>query len=211
MSLLANFDRGKPFYPLVMNYFVQLFAIKELALHGLPGVETEVLVKTIADPLQSLLPNELEAVKADLNHDLQKLQGPLELRCEADNNRIIIGRDFFAHELVQNHLYILGFSLRAAGSLLILAHEFCKDKPFHSHDPLWEFLRHCRNAAGHNGAFTFRGGEPRRPAQWRGMNLHSGLHGMPLFKDSDDLGFLSPGDPVLLLSDIEHAFPGITL
>jgi hypothetical protein len=78
---------------------------------------------------------------------------------------------------------------------------------FHTHDPLWEFLRHCRNAAAHKGFFNFMHGGPKRPAKWRGLEIVSSLQSTPLFNDPQVSGFLGIGDALHLLSDVEQTFP----
>jgi hypothetical protein len=91
---------------------------------------------------------------------------------------------------------------RAAEFLLIVAFELADD--VRTREPPWEFLRHCRNAAAHGGAFAFRGPEPRRPAVWRGLELTQGMSGERLFHHSDDQpGLLGLGDPVRLLIDLD--------
>jgi hypothetical protein len=91
----------------------------------------------------------------------------------------------------------------------MLAYETCKDSPVRDQAPIWEFLRHTRNAAAHGGRFTFRNNEPCRPADWRSISLDAGLEGTPVMKGADGRGLLSPGDPIALLRDIEQAYPGL--
>jgi hypothetical protein len=93
--------------------------------------------------------------------------------------------------------------------VLVMAHEISKDKPWHNHDPLWEFLRHCRNAVAHGGYFHFKNNEPRRPAFWGSFILSPASNRAPLFKK--DGGILSPGDPIRLLWDIEQAYPEMSV
>ena len=92
-----------------------------------------------------------------------------------------------------------------------MAHEITKDKPYRATDEKWEFLRHCRNAAAHNGRWNLVGREPRRPARWRDIKLGSDIHDRPLLKvkDSDSAGSLNLGDPIALLWDIEQDNPAI--
>lgn len=49
MSMPNHFDRSKPFYPLVMNYVIQLIGFKELTLRSLTGTPE------VEDLLQSML------------------------------------------------------------------------------------------------------------------------------------------------------------
>lgn len=141
---------------------------------------------------------------------MKKLIGPLQLRSEFLGEQIQIDVGWLANELVTHHSYLIAFMPRAAGSMLILAYEICKDQPSKDRVPLWEFLRHCRNAAAHGGNFNFRGKEPTRLAAWGRFNVDRTLQGTLLFKKPGSGGLLSPGDPIRLLSDIEQEYPGLT-
>jgi hypothetical protein len=96
-----------------------------------------------------------------------------------------------------------------AGSLLVLAHELCREEPFNDRGPLWEFLRHCRNGIAHGGHFRFTAREPARSAQWRAARIDRGLQGRPVFRSKGATGLLEPGDPIRLLWDIEQSYPAI--
>jgi len=110
-----------------------------------------------------------------------------------------------ANEIFSNYQNpIEAFNKMAVGSLLIVSWEVTK--PDHSQDPLWEFHRHCRNAAAHNGNFNFLHGEPKRPAKWRSFEIVPNLQGRPIFPNSSGGGFISPGDVLYLLADIEARF-----
>lgn len=203
-TLINHFDRGKPFYPLVISYIIQLLGFKELAVRGLIGKR----IVTRKDILNADSNYVSDFVSERVNESyIEKLLGPLELRSEFQDNRIIVYPDEMARDLADNFSYILPFYLRAASSLLILAHEMTKDQSYRDNGPLWEFLRHCRNAATHNGLFHFIREEPRRPAVWGSFIIEIGLQGTPLFKDANGDGMLSYGDPIRLLWDIEQAYP----
>jgi len=206
-----HFDRGKPFYPLVMNYLIQLLGFKELAARGLIGareISVEDLQKATREPFDTA---DRAAVESALG-GLQKLLGPLELKSEFQNDRIIVDVDAIAEELIHgNHEYLLSFYIRAAANILVLAHEVTKDTSYRDTGPLWEFLRHSRNAATHNGLFHFTHGEPRRLAEWGPFRIEASLQGTSLFKDARGQGLLSPGDPIRLLWDIEQTYPNIRI
>ena len=143
------------------------------------------------------------------SEDMRSLLGPLALRSEFQGSPIIVDIEEMAGEFVGNIDYLLPFTLKAAGALLVLAHEMTKDQECRQDKgPLSEFLRHCRNAAGHNG-FSFKYNEPRRLAQWGSITLNSDLDKTPLFKDESGVGLLSPGDPIRLLYDIEQSYPDL--
>lgn len=201
-----HFDRSKPFYPLVMNYLVQLLGYKELAIRGFLGKRT-----ISSDDIQRITPNFDNVEKSEIDSTLDKLQkliGPLELKSEFQNDRIVIDPDEIAKELLEgNHEYFLSFYVRASFNIIVLAHEITKNTTYRDVGPLWEFLRHCRNAATHNGLFHFGRGEPSRLAEWGRFRIDSQLLGTPLFKGPNGQGLLSIGDPIRLLWDIEQAYP----
>ena len=80
--------------------------------------------------------------------------------------------------------------MQAAGALLIVAYE--STKQFHDRGELWEFLRHCRNAAAHNGRFHFRRNEPRYEAKWSSLDVTKPLQGTPLFPQRHQPGAARP-------------------
>jgi hypothetical protein len=210
MNISPNhFDRGKPFYPLVVNYIVLLAGFKDLAVRGTAGGEHlgELLRGTFArGTSQAATDEEL----GKLRDNLRKLLGPLQLRSEFTGSGVTVDIDTLAREVVSNVTYLSSFVMRSAGSLLILAHELTKEAPWRDRGPLCEFLRHARNAAAHGGAFNLHPNEPSQPARWGSFEIIRALNGTPLFKDTAGLGLLSPGDPVRLLWDIEQAYPAMS-
>lgn len=199
---INSFDRGKPFYPLIMNYLVLLIGFKDLAGRG----AINILKKK---PFARKIDVNLNALTSDgeIISDISKIIGPLDLKSEFQGNHIKVDIDEIANDLVNNVAWVIQFTMHAAGSLLILAHEVSKDKPWHDRGLLWEFLRHCRNAAAHGGLFTFKGKEPCRRAEWGHFRIERGLEKTPLFKDANGSGLLAPGDPIRLLWDIEQEYP----
>jgi len=202
-----SFDRGKPFYPLVISFLTQLLGFKELAVRGIVGR------RSIDDVMSQLGgPTVIsDQALASLRQSLEAVMGPLELRSEFSANRIRVDVDETAREIAQNSAYLAEALLYALGAVFILAHEMSKDKPWHDQGPLWEFLRHCRNAAAHGGYFNFLNNEPRRSAKWGPFQITPTLQGTPLFKRVNESGMLSPGDPVRLLWDIEQACPQMSV
>lgn len=202
---LAHFDRSKPFYPLVMQYCIQLVGFKELTVRYVAGTSTlqEAICRvTRLSPEQS-------TDAAGLAANLKKLLGPLELCSSFRAEPLKVPVDDIAQEVGSNAVFLGSHLMLSAGSVLVLAHEMCKHKSAHNTGPLWEFLRHCRNAAGHGGKFNFLHGEPRRPANWGAVEIVSGLQGSQLFKGADGQGLLGPADPIFLLWDIEQTYPGL--
>jgi hypothetical protein len=203
-SIPNHFDRSKPFYPLVMNYIIQLIGFKELSVRHL--IDRSTFADSIIRCAQNKNPNASKENVEELEKAVNKLLGPLSLKSECITANIEVDIEEIAKELIDNSLYLSSFFMKSAGNLLVLAYEYCKGKPFHNKDPLWEFLRHCRNAAAHGGYFNLAHGEPQRPAQWGRMKIERYLQGTALFKDGTGNGFLSPGDPIHLLWDIERTY-----
>jgi hypothetical protein len=141
----------------------------------------------------------------------KKLTGPLQLGSTAFPNAAIevapddVAREFLA--LYQRQPDVLNVPLRAAYSILIESKDALE--AYRNQTPIWEFLRHCRNAAAHNGGcFNFINNEPRRPAEWRGIVITQALQGSPLFKrPPNGDGLIGPGDVIYLLHDIEQLIP----
>jgi hypothetical protein len=99
---------------------------------------------------------------------------------------------------------------QAPKNLLIVAYEIAKDYmkgEVGNSEPMWEFLRHARNAAAHNGKWNLLNGEPRHSAEWRSIRLDPSFHGKDLLGGSGTLGL---ADPIFLLWDIEQKYPGMT-
>ena len=118
---------------------------------------------------------------------------------------IKLNRDDLAETVFMEHDAALRFFNRmSAGGLLILAWEHVRSK--HRGDPMVQFLRHCRNAAAHNGVFTFERGQPDKPAEWRTLSIVRTMRGELLFADPPRPGFLGIGDGLYLLADIEKKF-----
>lgn len=216
------FDRNKPFYPLIMNYLVLFIGFKDLAARGVikelnkysgenAGIDLDTLIsvflkKVSASETDTILLNQQHT---EISSGLSKILGPLELKSEFQGNHIKVEVDDIAKDVMNNMFWLSRSIMLSAGSLLILAHEISKDKSWHDKGLLWEFLRHCRNAAAHGGLFTFRRNEPGRPAEWGHFRIERAMEETQLFKDDKGVGLLSPGDPIRLLWDIEQSYPSM--
>ena len=170
-----SFDRGKPFYPLIMNFLIQLIGFKELAIRGITGR------RSIDDDISQFL-EQLGVSGQDFNllrSSMESVMGPLELRSEFSNSSIEIDIDEIANEVAHHNEYLAELLPNALGVIFILAHEMTKEKPWHNKNEIWEFLRHCRNAAAHGGKFHFLNDEPRRCAKWGPFEITRSLQGTP--------------------------------
>jgi hypothetical protein len=207
---LNHFDRSKPFYPLVVNYVLQLAGFKEFAVRGFlcqqANAPDGAKDLTFAPAFQTGVGKLGPAIKGQL----EKLGGPLELRSDTQGSPVIIDMDDLAGEALFQGGYLSGYLHKVAGwSLLIVAHQISKGRPWHSYDPLWEFLRHSRNAAAHGGTFTFQGDEPRFPAKWGMLEITRDLAGSRVLASAEEPGLLWPGDLVRFLWDIEQTYPAM--
>lgn len=204
-----HFDRAGPFYPLVVQYLVSLHGMIELLSRDLAR-KTQRVIDAGHNPREDG-PTEGDHIVEEYLADPAKrttthLFKPLSLSSTGQEKPIDIDPDELAAELFDEHHYLLPWIARAGGTLLIMAWEVCREHT--DNGPLPEFLRHCRNAAGHGSRFNFLGEEPRRRAEWAGLVIERSLQGTPLFQERGR-GFLMMGDPIRLLWDIEQAHPDI--
>ena len=209
-----GFDPDKPFHRLVVAYGAQVHGFLDLVARGLRE-EYKRLKATHRDHVSEdeiienlcagMADDRAEQTRAVLKSEAGALLGVQRLGTQ-DGTGIKVNTRKLAHEVFLDHRRPLtAFAAMSAGSLLILAWESTLTE--HSQDPLWEFLRHCRNACAHReGSFNFLYGEPRRPASWRSLNIDSDLQGTPLFWDRERRGLIGPGDALYLLADIESKF-----
>lgn len=207
-----HFDRGAAFYPLVIQYFVSLHGLIELISRHIARIADNAEPSELQqDGAEALDPgaDTFEWYLADPSRRaVTQLFKPLSLRSQVQSDPIEVNPDDLAAELFDEHHYLIPWIARAGGILLILAWETCKASS--DQTPLWEFLRHCRNAAAHGSTFNLASGEPRSPAAWGALTITRALHGSPLFHERDDAGLLFMGDPVRLLWDLEQSYPGLS-
>jgi hypothetical protein len=205
------FDRSGDFYPLVMSYIVSLHGFMELTSRAVIDISKEIVLKDPDILSQSEKENELYLSKF-INAEKTPLLKNLSLRSNIDTFSVEIDIDEIATELFNNNRYLLenGLGTYSARMLLISAYEIKKEFIFSKllqNDELWQFFRHCRNAAAHNGKFCFETNEPKYISKWKHLEIKSGMHGEELFTTTDPLnGCLSLGDPIKLLWDVEQKF-----
>ena len=164
-----KFAPNKPFYPLVCSYLAQTHGFIELISRGLL-FELKQLQPTYIENLKIDQTNEYNSdTFTRLAHELLQKgvtpligdpQHPSHVDVPIKVNIESLGYElFFKHEKYDD--VIMAFKKIAAGGLLIVAKEITE--PDRTKDELWEFLRHCRNAAAHGGSFNFQNGEPKLP------------------------------------------------
>jgi len=209
-----QFDPQKPFHALVVAYAAQVHGILDLTARGIRDefqkvvsqhqqerLSREELIEMVCKGLKE---GYADHVRAVLHSESTPLAGVQRLGSVFDQgpkiDTLLLACEIFSK--YQEPLDV--FSRLSAGSLLIMSWELTQAD--HSRDPLWEFLRHCRNAAAHKGYFNFTKNEPSRPAKWRTLEIVNTLQGTPLFWDSQKRGFMGPGDALYLLADIERKF-----
>jgi hypothetical protein len=195
--------RERPFYPLLLLYAATLAGWRELVVRGYPGAHrsTRMVDYEGGEGVATA-----EEVAAFLD---RHVAGKTSLPCASENPPVLNDPDVLAREMNEFNAVVPGRAMMSAESILIVAHEISKASGRRTNAPEWEFLRHCRNAAAHNGRFTFRGGEPSRPASWGSLSITSVLEGTPLFRQADGRGLMQAGDPVRLLWDLDERYPGV--
>lgn len=191
-----------PFYGPVVSYLCQLHGFNEIASRGVRRQMDRLDVSGI-DEMLAVTPDARtrEAFRSIAQGGVTNLLAEPTLHAVVgDPLHVDIGG--LADAIYAEHRRALSVHVRlSAGSLLLLAWEVSRDQ--RTTDPIWEFLRHSRNAAAHNGQFTFRHREPRRPASWRSKDITPHLEGRLLFTDGSVPGLLGPGDVVYLLADLD--------
>lgn len=206
-----NFDRGKDFYPLIMSYIISSHGVLELMSRVLIDIAQDVKIRpseslSLAEKIQE---QHLLKLKTGAKTALDK---NLSLRSNFDSKNIDIDIEEITKELRENYNYLfqIGISAYPSRMLLISAYEIKKDVIWskgNEKDELWEFLRHCRNAAAHNGKFYFEKDQPKNTARWGHIEIKREMEGKDLFsKDNPEEGCLSLADPIKLLWDIEQKF-----
>jgi hypothetical protein len=203
------FDRSKPFYPFVLNYIISMHGIIELASRGFVNLlhgKSEYEVHAILSGTKLSVQNKMKFMQ---NRSTTPLLGDLQLACSFQKDAIKIDVNEIANEVVKEFNYLSPYIIRAGEMLLISAYE--STKQFKSNDTIWEFFRHCRNAAAHNGKFKFRKNQPSNLAEWNNFKITNELEGTYLFYTPNNNGMLKVGDPLDLLWDIEQKYPKINL
>ena len=209
-----EFSPDKPFHRLVVAYAAQVHGMLDLAARGMREewerfkaghgavLSDDELTQRVCTGIAE---GYADHVRAVLESESSPLPGVQRFGAE-DGPSVRVDTAKLARTLLQkNQDPITAFAVMSAGSLLILAWESTLDD--HSKAPLWEFLRHCRNAAAHKGGrFNFLYDEPKSPARWRSLTIVPKLQGTPLFWNSDQNGLIGPGDALHLLGDIEKEF-----
>ena len=214
--ILDEFDPAKPFYSLVLAYMCQVHGLSELISRGLHRAFEERMRK-MGPPSYMSRKQQVAIFLATMDeaiHDEaeQTLMGgittlflPMEMQARCgDGVKWDVGEladTVFSDKYNATLRY---FNRLTAGSLLVMAWDRIPSK--HQASPVGQFLKHCRNAAAHNGSFHFKPDEPKKPAEWRGTKIVRTLEGTPLFTDPPRRGFIGPGDAVHLLADIEKKF-----
>jgi len=204
-----EFDRRSLFYPLITNYLILLAGFKEFGAAGLALLIKEMPQGRIQDLLTDAEKRgNIDQVRRLLDTTPLELYEPLVMVSEQSHEKVQIDLTLTMREIAQHSSFLVQRVAPAAmGGLLIQAYESTSDH--HDRQPLWEFLRHCRNAAAHGGRFNLLHGEPHRPARWGRFSIEPTLHGTYLAARPERQGLLAPGDALRLLWDIEQAYPSI--
>lgn len=206
-----NFRPTGRFYPLVMAYLCQVHGAIDVLSRGLKpmldALSEEDFARLLSQQLNDTDRNRLIRVREG---GVTGLFGQT-LLASVSGQSIELRLPVFAESLVSNYRDTMDrYNRLSAGSLLILAWESVKQRS--DRGLIWEFFRHCRNAAAHNGRFTFTPNEPSRPGAWRNLSVDYSSEGKLLFPGpirAPAEGFmLMPGDVLYLLLDIENSLSG---
>lgn len=217
------FRNDRPFLRLVEAYAAQLHGHRELLSRGighrLGSLTKDEFDQVLGPLLDAITPKDedrdhRQRVVSDLSEIVAGGPTPLILHQKLASQvgeRIRMDVDQLAVELFDRGDLAKWESVNeiASGGLLLVAWEAAK--PYRTRDPsdpLWQFFRHVRNGAAHNGQLELRHGQPDKPARWRNLEIKAHMHGLRLFVYPPAGGLLSPGDCLYMLSDIEASLMG---
>ena len=202
---LYIFDRAKPFYPYV------LAAVS--AMHGGLDLASRRVVDLVKSKNNNLEDIELVWLKSiGLERYISASKTPTFLPEKGlgstNGEPVMLDWDTYEEEAIEyfDRMQHSSFDIPLR-MLLIACYESTKDK-YDSNDPLWQFFFHCRNAAAHNGYFTFKypDGNSRKitKSTWNEFEITSLTEDTPLFTVGEDEGLLKSGDIIKLLMDVEN-------
>lgn len=201
-----HFDRGKIFYPFVMNYIASVHGFNDLVSRALIRKIGMVRESQGQDKVDELMES-INIKNEDTRNHFKEMEKPAPLIGEtefrrSDNKKVKIEMNEIEDEIFNNGVYLTSNLHTAACILTISAYERSKSWD-NQEDPIWNFFYHCRNASAHNNKFRIRSN--RFPAKWRGHEITKELNGQILFKDKmANEPFLEFGDVITLLWDVEQ-------
>ncbi|MGH7650392.1 MAG: hypothetical protein ACREMS_00975 [Gemmatimonadaceae bacterium] len=198
-----SFKEDGPFVGLVVCYLCQVHGFNEIASRAIRRKMDQLDTADMEEAIEQLSDQRTrEALKGIARGGITGLLAEPALYAEV-GEKISVDIGALADTIYNDHKPALSYLNRlSAGGMLILAWETTSE--LRTKDPAWEFLRHCRNAAAHEGRFHLKNGEPRRQAAWRSKHITADLNGKLLFTDGLAAGFIGPGDVLYLLSDLDR-------
>ncbi|MBI4564106.1 MAG: hypothetical protein HY716_05365 [Planctomycetes bacterium] len=115
--------------------------------------------------------------------------------------------DDLSNEVVRERNYLMQFFAECAAHMLLVS-SYQVTKHISDGSPLWEFFRHVRNAAGHNGRLGLKDASAlsKSPAEWRAIKLDYSMDGLKLIGGKTESALFYLGDPIILLWDIEQKY-----
>jgi hypothetical protein len=211
----SMFDPTKPFHPFILAY--------QAAVHGTFDLLARRAVDLLGESYRANPHQEIVSVGTDIavvSPERFIIGSKTPLLTES-NPRLgtVIGYDFeldvlaLESEFYEHGSEIIGTVMDAHLRMLILACWAVIDKATMKRlEPTdtWQFFRHCRNAAAHNGHFRFDDVPKKslavKPVHWSGLSITVSMEGDPLFanKPGGVTGFLRPADIIKLLYDVEQ-------
>jgi hypothetical protein len=204
MILENHFDRGKMFYPFVVNYITTLHGIIDLMSRGIVN-DINKQIDVTEDQRKALVNLYGGSINKFLENPYLTPQiGPLSLKTLNNDDSINIVIDELGADYLENYKYLLPLQLKAAGSLIVMTYELTAQQ-YDDKSSIWNFFCHCRLAAAHGGSFPSLN-KKRFPAKWRTMEITMDNVGSPLFNTPETGGLLGIGDPISLLWDIEQKY-----
>jgi hypothetical protein len=121
--LPAHFDRGKPFYPLIMNYLILIHGYLDVASRTMVGLTRETL--SSESPVPSTLPPGVpptaEFVEKFYSHPANRVTTRQAMRPQllaSDGRRVTLDVGLLRDEYESSYTELMSWMMRSAGVLL---------------------------------------------------------------------------------------------
>jgi len=208
--IIDQFDKTKPFYGYVYQYFVNYYGsiilwnkyfFKKFTKIAPPNKSIEEWEQFLSRI--GLKESEKEYLKIGIP-EYPMILFPANLQNSFNKDSILINDDTMLERLgdVDSRLNAVS---KMSNMVVVMAFEILPSYVRYNNEELCNFLYHCRNAAAHGGVFNIKN-EKRFPAKWKGLSIKPSSNGLNLVVDSKGIGFLRPMDIILLLLDIEKKY-----
>jgi len=219
VNFLHNLDKNNYFYDTVVTLAYTQFGINELYARGF------MIYKIKEFPKRNDLINDINQYDfpSEVKDQISKMQTFTPLifvpgfQTKDESKVYQMEPNHSAVQFIQDTGGRTKKNLELTHMTIIAAWEKIQTENL-SDSPIWQFFRHIRNAAAHNGKFQFNNkvinnktGELLREAKWGNFEIKGSFQGLTLMllDKNDKSSFWDQGDLVDFLLDFENHYPGL--